>query len=278
MDKLSNDSLFLSHETVEKAGLEVSVTTMSPLGGEHADSDAEIVAKTERCVVEAIVSGSAFYGITLTELPKVQIGNRAEFNRVYEHETKEWVVGAHTHNGFIFLDPRLYRNTAMDFGMIAQTDHEFSEGQYLRLVAHEVGHLYFSALMGTNEHGSEMFMRWLNEGCQQVASGQVSDGRVSYEKFNADILDGSSANYFYHKSATVVMRMVEVYGQKDFVEKLRVLLSRTGEAFIKQDNDQIADPHKVFYDSFRELFGFELNKENLENFVKTDRSPTPTAK
>jgi hypothetical protein len=265
-------NIYLKHESTENDTPAADVQMLSTGNEVYSKEDIEIVNKTDACVKEAVTHNSKFDKITLTSLPTVYVGNRADINRLSERENPDWVIGANTHNGIVLLDPRLYKNKAEKYGRSPETWHEFSEDKYSKTIRHEIGHLYFDAILGTSRHGNVPFTRWLNEGCQRVASEQSTMDKISYDKFEANILQPHNGmSYFYWNSEMAVKRLVEVFGQDKFIDNLHILLSRTGQELIKGETDDLADPEKVFNDGFQELFGFKLNKENLEEFVKTGK-------
>ena len=248
--------------------IKVFINLLSALGGQFKKSDTEVIANVRQSVEEGARRCSLFYGVEITELPDISICTRDQYDKLYGRKTEEWGVGASTLNGLLFIDPRRYKNTAPNYGLIAETDHVYSVEQFTALVGHEVGHICFSYLLGMSGHDADKMFSWLNEGCQQIASGQVSPESRSTKSFSADILDGRSVNYFYYNSATAVAKMVRVFGQGEFSEKLRALLKRIGQAFKDRDSGKESDLVSLYRNSFKELFGFELTKGSLENFVK----------
>lgn len=266
-----NQDIDLTHESSNKEAITVSVTMLSTESGVHRNEDSEILEKTEKYLHEAVTHDSDFYKITLTVLPPAFICGRDDFNRVYERETEGWLVGANTNIGLLFLDPRLYKNMAEKYGYTPETNKVFSEEYFLRLIKHEVGHVYFQALLSGH---TGPFMRWLNEGCQYAAAGQMMPDNALYEQFDPGVFSPPKGTTIsYQSSATAVMRLIEVFGQDGFIDRLHILLGRTGQGFSKEKAEDSASPEKVFKESFQELFGFELNKERMEKFVRSGQIP-----
>src|SRR3989339_133558 len=214
--------LYLKHESAEQALVVPSVTMLSSKNVEHENEDAKVLRKTDSYLREAVEHDSAFYRLTLTGLPPAFIGNRSDINTFCERDTEEWLIGSNTRFGLILLDPRLYKNTAEKHGLIPQTGHLFSEDTYSRTIKHEVGHVYFGALLGTDSR--RPFLRWLNEGTQYAAAGQMTPSKVPYETFDPDILENSmSIKFFYQNSAAAVMRFIEVLSRLCIENQIKYL-------------------------------------------------------
>ena len=262
-----------SRATHQNMTFPITVTLLSTKSEEHKEEDEKIVEKTCEYAENAVKTMSEFYKITLTMDIQLFIGDRGDLDSLSGRKTEEWAVGVNgrSRSELVLLDPRLYKNTASKYSNTPETNHNYTDEDHQKLLDHEIGHIYFDTLLDSDKNNGGPLL-WLNEGCQYFAAGQCADNPASYETFNANILTDDKRN-FYGNSGVAVARFVEVFGQDDFVEKLTVILNSVGNAYRQKEADPSVKPQEVFENTFEENFGFKLDKENLETFVKTGQIP-----
>jgi hypothetical protein len=242
------------------------------------EQDRGVIEVTSSNAEKASGELANFYKITLTRLPEISIGTREEIDEKTERQTEAWVVGVRSRNGLCLLDPRLYANTAPQFGLIAQTKHTFSEEDYFKLIKHELGHEYFHTLLDLPYEISAKVngLLSLNEGLQFYLAGQLSNDESIFEKFNPNNLSAPDKKGYYQSSAMVVRRLVEMYDSDAFVEKLTILLNNLRNFYdteINKDMPISTQLNSAYYQYYNEAFGLVPTSENLDYLVRTGTLP-----
>jgi hypothetical protein len=188
---------------------------------------------------QAIAKYTDFFGITLQREFKIyMIHSREEMDIVQDKKTEDWVVGHTRDHGtkvFIF-DPEHYEKET------GKTQIYFK-----KLLKHEIAHVYVRKIIDNNVECP----KWLNEGlAYYLANQQISNNPIEgivdcidyYEKFIVE---------HYGTSGRLVTLLITKYGK----EKILVLL----KSFKNKEE---------FYNAFKEIYGFELTKENLIKNLK----------
>lgn len=150
----------------------------------------------------------AFFSLNwTTKPPKVFIvKNREDINDLYGKETESWLVAWAEGKTIFLLEKESYEK---------ESTHKYSEEKYLRLLKHELSHLFYRSVAGSDKP------RWLNEGVSVYLSGQLEESSkvTTLSKF---------LNYFeksgeYAECGTAVKFLVETYGKEKLVELLKEL-------------------------------------------------------
>lgn len=186
---------------------------------------------------KAIQEYNEFFEITLQKQFKIyMIHSREEMDVAAERKTENWLAGySFGQKGQIFLfDSDCY---------IKETGKTIYNTE--KLIKHEIAHLYFGEITKTNKP------KWLNEGlAEHLAQKKKSD--KSLEEI-VDCIDYAE-NFIqehYKTSNTLVDLLITKYGKEKLLALLKSYRSK-----------------ERFFEAFKEIYNFELTKENLIENLK----------
>ena len=186
---------------------------------------------------KAIQEYNEFFEITLQKQFKIyMIHSREEMDIAAERKTENWLAGySFGQKGQIFLfDSDCY---------IKETGKTIYNTE--KLIKHEIAHLYFGEITKTNKP------KWLNEGlAEHLAQKKKSD--KSLEEI-VDCIDYAE-NFIqehYKTSNTLVDLLITKYGKEKLLALLKSYRSK-----------------ERFFEAFKEIYNFELTKENLIKNLK----------
>ena len=114
--------------------------------------------KVEKYYQKALKKISTFFEVEGFKPPNlILLENRNAINIAKGEETENWVIGWYSSRVIYLLCPENYSK---------ESSHTYSDDTYEKLIAHEVGHFFYRALVGSNKP------RWLTEGISAYISGQ----------------------------------------------------------------------------------------------------------
>lgn len=188
----------------------------------HTDS------QMQECYDRAMGELRTFFGLNWSiKPPKVFIvNNREDIDDLYGKKTEGWFVAWAERRMVFLLEKENFEK---------ESTHNYSEEGYLRLLKHELSHLFYQSIAGTDKP------RWLNEGVSVYLSGQLVESPkvTTFTKF----LDHFDTGGAYLECGTAVKFLVETYGKEKLVELLKEL--HAGE--VKPES---------FRNTFVKIYGF----------------------
>jgi len=149
-----------------------------------------------------------FFGLNWSvKPPKVFIvNNREDIDDLYGKKTEGWLVAWAERRMVFLLGKENFEK---------ESTHKYGEEGYLRLIKHELSHLFYQSVAGTDKP------RWLNEGISVYLSGQLEESPkvTTFSKF----LDNFDTSGSYTECGTAVKFLVETHGKEKLVELLKEL-------------------------------------------------------
>lgn len=183
---------------------------------------------------EAINELNQFYEIRWSgSIPKIYlVPDRKTFDNLKGYKTEDWVVGSTLNSRDIFyvLSPDNYE---------AESNHKYSDGEYSRLIKHELSHLFQKQLFDSYKPV------WLTEGLAVYTSGQleVKKKPVKFTKFLSFFSQGGSG--VYDESGFAVDILIKKFGKKKFLNVLKKI--------------EVPFTKETFYKYFEKELGIKLN-------------------
>ncbi|MDD4382374.1 MAG: hypothetical protein PHE21_03490 [Candidatus Dojkabacteria bacterium] len=166
---------------------------------------------------------SEFYEINwIDHMPKIfLVPDRKTFNELYNKETESWVVGStmNSSDTFYVLAPESYEE---------ESNHKYSDGEYFRLIKHELSHLFSRILFnGYNP-------KWFTEGIAIYSSGQLAVKRIP-KKFNSflDFHNKAGAG-IYAESGFAIEILIKKIGKKKFLKMLKDIKPPVTRKYFKE--------------------------------------------
>lgn len=142
--------------------------------------------------------------------PKVYVlDTREDINSAYGRETQDWLVGWSDGRSLYLLSRETFEK---------ESKHKYSEEVYFKLIKHELSHLFFRVITGSDKP------TWLNEGIATLISGQLGDTTdiENFEVFLEDPKEVGSA--LYKESGYAVKVLIENFGEdalRTFIKKIK---------------------------------------------------------
>lgn len=187
-----------------------------------------------------------FFRINWTEnKPSILlISDRKTVDLFIGRKTENWIVGWVNGNFVCLLDRKNYEK---------ESCHEYSDSEYSALIKHELAHLFTQIISKIRNKPS--YPKWLFEGIAIYLSGQNAFKKRP-EKFSK-FLDfyEKVGKGIYHESGFVVEFLVKKFGRQKLIKLLKS---------IKE-----IDSKKEFNKKFKEIYEFDLNYINFNEFLKT---------
>jgi hypothetical protein len=204
----------------------------------------------EEAYRDSIKELNDFYGINWTkDLPKVQIvPDRKSIDALRGKKTEPWVVGGRVGKDSVFLLDRKNYGT--------ESNHTYSEAEYLALLKHELSHCFFHRLSGASDSKHSRPI-WLTEGVAIYTAGQnVFKKRPgTFEKFlNFETTGGSGV---YGEAGFVVELLVHKFGKEKLLELIKSLGS------IKSTEE--------FNTKFKEIYDFDPSYEKFNGLWREEK-------
>lgn len=167
----------------------------------------------------------------------IVVPDRATIDKLKQEKTENWLVAwAEYYNSIkiYILGPSNYEKYSC---------HKYSEKEYYGLIKHELAHC-FTAVLSNYSYKPI----WLLEGISIFLSGQNETQAVP-QKFTTflDSYDSLETNV-YEESGFVVELLIKKYGKQKIIKLLKTL--------------GIDKNQKEFNDSFKRIYGFNLNDIN----------------
>jgi hypothetical protein len=171
------------------------------------------------------------------------VKDRQTIDKILGKKTEDWVVGFVNKADVYILDKDNYEN---------ESCHKYSDEEYSKTIKHELTHSFFQAVSGFKNKPD-----WLWEGIAIYLSEQYKT-KSKPKKFS-EFLDyyEKSGSGVYKESGFVVKLLVEKFGKQKILKLMKSL---------KDINSK-----EQFEDKFREIYGFELNYKNINNWVQNSR-------
>lgn len=191
---------------------------------------------------EYIEEFNQFFGINWTEdLPNIFIvRDRKMINSLVGKETSSNFVGWSNGKNLFILDKENFEK---------ESSHVYSDEEYLLLLRHELIHCFCNVLF-------PYFRRplWLREGIAVYLSNQYKNRKKpkSLNKFLGYFNKGGKG--LYTESGFAVSSIILEYGKDKFFD------------LIKSTKD--IGNEKDFDEKFKEIYGFDLNYENINRIYK----------
>lgn len=144
--------------------------------------------------------------------PKViVVKNRKEIDNIRGVKSERWWVGWAEEANLFILERKNYEK---------ESNHKYSEGEYFRLIKHELCHMFFGVISQTC--GYDQF-RWLDEGCAVFLSGQCKEHRVpgKFERFLGQYSNWSGNSY--GEAGHALRLLYENYGKEKLLGMIKSL-------------------------------------------------------
>lgn len=168
------------------------------------------------------------------------VKDRQTINELLGKKTEDWVVGFVNRGDVYMLDKDNYEK---------ESCHKYSDEEYSKTIKHELTHCFFQVISGFKNKPD-----WLWEGIAIYLSEQYKT-KTKPEKFS-EFLDyyEKSGSGVYKESGFVVKLLVEKFGKQKILKLMKSL---------KDINSK-----EQFEDKFKELYKFELNYQNINNWAQ----------
>lgn len=185
-----------------------------------------------------------FYGLNWkVNLPQViLLKNRIEIDKFWGGKTEDWVIAFAEKQMIFMLDRKKYKK---------ESSHQYSKESYYRTLKHELGHLFFGVLSNNCDKPA-----WLNEGVQYFVANQIKS-KIFPKNFSKFIENYGWKNWkkdSYSESGFAVKILVEKFGKQKLLKLIKSLKDIGSE--------------KEFKKSFKKIYGFELNYNNMNKLLK----------
>lgn len=130
-----------------------------------------------------------------------------------------------------------------------ESNHNYSDEIYLKLIKHELAHIFFSKL--SNGRNKPV---WLSEGVSIYASNQLKNKKKPEAFKNFLKFGEKKGKGVYEESGFVVELLVNKFKKEKLLNLIKNLSKANSE-----------DSFKAL---FKEIYGFELNYENINKLKK----------
>ncbi len=169
------------------------------------------------------------------------VQNRKDIDLLRLEKTENWVVGWCNHNIIFLLNRNNYEK---------ESSQKYSNNEYSRLILHEMVHFFHGNLVNRSSESPA----WLNEGIAIFLSGQ-NKLKKTPQKFKTFLsFYKSYGKGIYSESGSVIEFLVNKFGKM----KLMRLIKDTQNCKNKKD----------FYRSFKKIYGFDLNYNEINKRYK----------
>lgn len=193
----------------------------------------------DKVFLKAMKEYNTFLGINWqNEKPIIFIiKDRKSIDIIYGKKTEPWIIGWVRGKDIYLLDRKNFEKESI---------HKYSDREYTALIRHELVHAFFNII------GLKDTPKWLWEGTATYLSGQNALKKIppKLSKF---------LGYYY-------MTDSGVYAESGFV--VETLIKKFGKARFFKLADATKLPKQEFYNSFKKIYGFELNYKNINHFYK----------
>lgn len=181
-----------------------------------------------------------FYGIKLERnVPRVFIvDDRKTIDALKGVKSERWVVGWAEHRNIYLLNKGKFET---------ESSHQYSDSDYSKLLKHEIAHMFYRTITGTDKP------RWLTEGLSLYLADQLEQRKKPAEFKNfLNYYDKSEAGV-YAESGFVVKLLIDKFGKDLMIKYLKQLKISSEEGSVSK--------------FFKEVFGVELSYSALNKLI-----------
>jgi hypothetical protein len=197
--------------------------------------------------IEKIYNKSAkelekFYEIKLKRYPNVIVIKDRNQLKTLLKEGSEWIKGfSFSYLSSIFV---------LDKKSISKNKKMLKDEDFRGLIKHELSHAFYHQI------SSKSIPAWLSEG-----TALYTDGRLKYKKRPERFV-----NFLNFEKSTF---NTEIYKESGFVVETLVKLGKIKLLKLIKTSKEIETSEK-FYKTFKKIYGFELNYENINKIYLKD--------
>jgi len=202
-------------------------------------------SKLDKCLHQAINDLDSFFQINWNyHRPNIfLVQSRETINRLVQEDTPQWWVGWSEGKNIFLLDKGSYES---------ESDHRYSEEEYLLLMKHELVHCFCNVLFPSFQKPL-----WLREGMAVFLSGQHMNRRRPLQFVGFTDRFDETGKQVYGESGFAVKLLFEGFGRKKLLELVEAAQSTNDKGQFNQ--------------RFKEIYGFEATLSAFNTLLDNDR-------
>ena len=201
---------------------------------------------TQKQIDNIVKEYSELFDVKLDEKVKLVLSNsRKEFDKHYECETEDWIVGFAKPPNIYYLHPEIWEKESCHKKPVMKS--------WNGNIRHEIIHVFEAKIYGRH---FPIYPSWLAEGISVYFSGEFINEpkRLPKPKNFKTVIDFfSNQGGDYAEAGYLVKTLVEKYGIDKILKLLKVSPKRNSP--------------KVFNGRFKEIYGFELTYDNINKLI-----------